>query len=370
MLEVLSRQLGGAGYEVTRARGGEEALDHLEEQEVDLVILDLMMPRMSGYEVCRRLRRRFPRQELPVIFLTARHLVPDLVEGLAVGGNDYLTKPIAKDELLARVGTHLALLQVHRDLETRNHDLARLNHTISHDLGNELTTIMNFIDLARRDVAKGRRERLDHDLDVLASASAKLKHLLDDLLELTSIGIRSNPFCPVPFGELVASARADLAASLEARGVEVVVGPELPTVLGDRERLAQIPRQLLENALAHSGREKGLRIEVGVRGEGADTVFFFRDNGRGIEPTYHERVFELFERLDPEGPEGTGIGLPIVRRIVEFHRGRIWIESAGDGKGCTFHWTLPLAYSEATTPGAGIAPPAGAIVDTVDRPIP
>ncbi len=104
-----------------------------------------MMPRMSGYKVCRALREHHSLEELPVIFLTAKNQVSDLVAGLAAGGNDYLTKPIGKDELLARVRTHLELLSVHRRLATKNAELARFNYTVSHDLKNPLTTIKNFL---------------------------------------------------------------------------------------------------------------------------------------------------------------------------------------------------------------------------------
>ncbi len=131
ILQVLSNQLASEGYEVERAASGAEALRRLEEQAFDLVVLDVMMPKMSGYEVCRTLRERWSLEALPVIFLTAKNQVPDLVAGLSAGGNDYLAKPIGKDELLARVHTHLELSSVHHrlarvvgDLEAKNAELA------------------------------------------------------------------------------------------------------------------------------------------------------------------------------------------------------------------------------------------------------
>ncbi len=158
-----------------------------------------------------------------MIFLTAKNQVPDLVAGLAAGGNDYLAKPIGKDELLARVRTHLELLTVHRDLEMKNAELARINYTVAHDLRNPLTTIVNFLGLVRRDAAAGRTERLERDLDRLDAAAHKLRRLLDDLFELSRVGVQSNPLEEVAFGELVREKGYDLGVllrMLDALGVD------------------------------------------------------------------------------------------------------------------------------------------------------
>ncbi|MCP4658352.1 MAG: response regulator, partial [bacterium] len=177
--QVLVNQLAPEGYAITQAASGPEALKRIEERPCDLVLLDVMMPRMSGYEVCRALRERHPLDELPVIFLTAKNQAEDLVVGLAAGANDYLPKPISKSELLARIKTHLGLLRVNRqlsglvaertaqveererllaererligELEARNAELARFNYTVSHDLKNPLVTIKNFLGVLRRD---------------------------------------------------------------------------------------------------------------------------------------------------------------------------------------------------------------------------
>ncbi|MCP5026115.1 MAG: response regulator [Actinomycetia bacterium] len=318
------------------------------------MLLDVMMPRLSGYEVCRALREKHPIGELPVLFLTAKTQDSDLVAGLAVGGSDYLAKPIAKDELLARVRTHLALLSVHRqltrvvdDLETKNADLAQFNYAVAHDLKNPLTTIMNFLGLARLDAASGRAERLEHDLDRLDAAAQKLRLLLDELFELSRVGVQGNPPEEVAFGELVREALAQLAGQVAERGVEVEVAPDLPVVNGDRARLLEVVRHLLGNAVQYLGDQPAPRIEVGVRAaaapDGEPPVFFVRDNGMGIDPKYHEKVFGLFDRLDPEASEGTGIGLTLVRRIAEVHGGKVWVESAGLGEGSTFCLSLPVA---------------------------
>ncbi len=351
ILQVLSNHLASEGYGVELAASGAEALALVAERPFDLVVLDVMMPKMSGYEVCRALRERWSLEELPVIFLTAKNQIPDLVAGLAAGGNDYLAKPIGKDELLARVRTHLELLAIHRqlarvigDLEAKNAELAQFNYTVAHDLRNPLTTIMNFLGLARRDAASGRSERLERDFDRLDSAAEKLRVLLDELFELLRVGIQANPSETVAFGELVQDALAQLAGQVAERGVEVEVAPDLPMVSGDRARLLEAVRHLLANAIQYLGDQPSPRIEVGVRAAEAPDeppIVYVRDNGVGIDPQYHDKVFDLFERLDPGASEGTGIGLAMVKRIIEVHGGRIWVESEGRGRGSTFCFTLP-----------------------------
>jgi len=322
ILQVLSNHLGSAGYEVALATNGPEALRLVDERAFDLVVLDVMMPKMSGYEVCRTLRERHSLQELPVIFLTAKNQVPDLVVALAAGGNDYLAKPIGKDELLARVRTHLELGTVHRDLARRNAELARFNYTVAHDLRNPLVTIKNFLGVVRRDAASGRFKRLEGDLECLDAAADRLQRLLEELFALSRVGVETHPPEEVPLAELVRTALGELSEAIAERGVAVEVVADLPVVTGDRARLLEVVRHLLANAVTYLGDQPAPRVEVGVRHQGAEPLFYVRDNGRGIDPRYHEKIFGLFERLDPEAAEGTGIGLALVRRIVEVHGGQ------------------------------------------------
>ncbi|MCP3961180.1 MAG: hypothetical protein GY719_25315 [bacterium] len=228
------------------------------------------------------------------------------------------------------------------ELRSRNAELARFNYTVSHDLKNPLVTIKAYVGLVKRDAAAGNAERMIRDIDRIGAAAEHMHQLLEELLELSRVGRSMAKPVDVPMGQLVreAAARYDTNEG----GVEIEIATDLPTVRGDRKRLLEVLHNLLDNAISYMGSQPSPRVEVGTRrtvrdGEVQETIFYVRDNGAGIEPPYHEKVFGLFERLDAE-TEGTGIGLALVKRIVEVHGGRVWVESKGRGHGSTFCFTL------------------------------
>ncbi len=359
--QVLANHLATLGCRLTQASSGREALRLLEAHRFDLVLLDIMMPKMSGYEVCRILRQKTSLEELPVIFLTAKNRVSDLVTGFASGANDYLTKPVAKNELLARVGAHLQLLDAHRrlerlvveradrieslgakarELEAANAELERFTYTVSHDLKSPLLTIRGFLGLLQQDVAKGDPERVENDVRRIETAADTMQKLLDDLLQLSRIGRQVGRPEEVPVVELAMEAADLVAAEIAERGVELEIMSSMPAVFGDRIRLRQVLQNLIHNGVKFLGDQTEPRIEVGARQDGDETVVYVRDNGIGVDPSDHEKAFGLFQQL-AGNEKGTGIGLALVKRIVEVHGGRIWVESEGRGQGSTFCFTLP-----------------------------
>ena len=272
---------------------------------------------------------------------------------IAAGNLDHPLTLDSPDELgdLARalnrmagdLRAHEEALRAERaDLASKNAELERFTYTVSHDLKSPLVTIRGFAGLAGTDLATGKLDRVRQDLGRIVAASDKMQRLLEDLLELSRVGRVVNPPEDVALEPLVREAVELVKGLLDGGGVEVEIAPGLPVVRADRRRLLEVYQNLVENAAKFTGGASAPRIEIGVRRDDDGRVFYVRDNGRGIEPRFLERVFELFEKLDP-GADGTGVGLALVRRIVEAHGGRVWAESDGPGRGSTFCFTLPQA---------------------------
>lgn len=227
------------------------------------------------------------------------------------------------------------------ELATKNGDLERFTYTVSHDLKAPLVTIRGFLGLARKDAAAGDVPRLEDDLARIDTAAENMAGLLDDLLALSRVGLESRPTLRVPLGMLAENARERVAGLMRERGVEIEIASDLPTVEGDPARLTEVLQNLLENAIKYMGDEESPRVEIGVRRQGSELILYVRDNGMGIDPEYHEKIFGLFERLE-SASAGSGIGLALVRRIVEAHGGWIWVESKGRSHGSTFCFSLPI----------------------------
>jgi len=231
-----------------------------------------------------------------------------------------------------------------RELEAKNAELERFAYTVSHDLKSPLITIRGFLGFVERDAAAGNVERVRADLGRIADAVDKMQRLLGELLELSRVGRVIHPAQDVRLDALAREAVDLVAGRLGARRVDVVIADDLPAVRGDRARLVEVLQNLVDNAAKFMGDQTSPRIEIGMRRDDGARVFFVRDNGKGIEPRFRDRVFGLFEKLDP-GSEGSGVGLALVKRILDLHQGRVWVESEGEGRGTTVCFTLPDATS-------------------------
>jgi PAS domain S-box-containing protein len=231
------------------------------------------------------------------------------------------------------------------ELEKKNGELERFVYTVSHDLRSPLVTIQGFLGFLEKDIAHGRTERIQRDMDRISNATSTMQQLLDELLELSRIGRQVNPPTEVCLDDLARQAIELVAGSIHQRGVDVEITTDLPTIFADRARLLEVFQNLVENAVKFMGNQDQPRIEIGWRQDNAgasqcEPVFFVRDNGIGIKAPYQEKIFGLFERLN-QNIAGTGIGLALVKRIIEVQGGRIWVESRGLGHGSQFCFTLP-----------------------------
>lgn len=225
------------------------------------------------------------------------------------------------------------------ELEAKNAELERFGYTVSHDLKSPLVTIRGFLGLLIQDAEAGDMERMRADAERIRDATETMQKFLDEILTLSRVGLVANVPEAVSLAEVASLAIGHLAAEIAESGAAVEVSPELPVVVGDKIRLLQVYQNLIANAIKFLGDAETPRVEVGVRQEGEVNVFFVKDNGIGIDKRYHEQIFGVFDRLNVEVP-GSGVGLSLVKRIIEAHGGRIWVESEGEGYGSVFCFTL------------------------------
>jgi signal transduction histidine kinase len=237
------------------------------------------------------------------------------------------------------------------ELERKNAELERFTYTVSHDLKSPLITIKGFLGFLQDDAKSGNLERLEGDLKRISDAADKMQRLLNDLLELSRIGRLVNEAQSIDLNEMIAEVLELLHGRIHAGNIRVQVAESLPTVYGDRPRLCEVLQNLVDNAAKFMGDQPDPCIEIGQAGTANDghLILFIRDNGIGIEPKFKDRIFGLFDKLDPR-TDGNGIGLALAKRIIEVHGGKIWVESE-TGKGSTFYFTLPQAENSSLNPG-------------------
>ena len=227
------------------------------------------------------------------------------------------------------------------ELESKNAELERFVYTVSHDLKTPLVTINGYIGLLQQAIDANDVDRINSDLKQITRAANNMAELLDGLLELSRIGHIINPPEAGSLSYLARNAADIVREQMVARGIELEIDDDMPQYWGDSLRLLEVLQNLLENAIKFMGDQPVPRIRISAVQNGNEVICKVEDNGIGIDPRYHDRIFNLFERLNPE-IEGTGIGMSLVHRIIKAHGGNISVESAGEGQGCTIVFTLPV----------------------------
>jgi two-component system, sensor histidine kinase and response regulator len=359
-LGVLTSHLERQGYTAVVAQGGEEGVERAEFVRPDLILLDVMMPGVDGFEACRRLKANPVTREIPVIFMTALTDTTDKLTGFAAGAVDYVTKPLNGAEVLARIKTHLALYSLRRRLAEQNEqlqqeiaareeiqaaltrsnaELEQLAYVASHDMQEPLRMVASYLQL----VAQRYKGQLDADADEFigyaVDGAKRMQALINDLLAYSRLGTRARPFESTDCNKVLETVLVNLGVAISESGAQITHDP-MPTVMGDSSQLVQLFQNLIGNAIKFRSAEP-MRVHIGVEAADAMWQFSVTDNGIGIAPEYHERIFVMFQRLHgrTEYP-GTGIGLAICKKIVERHGGTVWVESQA-GHGSTFKFTIP-----------------------------
>jgi two-component system, sensor histidine kinase and response regulator len=345
-LLALEAQLASLDCDIVRARSGNEALGHLLRREFAVLLLDVQMPEMDGYEVARLARQNAATRDIPIVFVTAMHETEESVlQGYGSGAIDFLFKPINAQVLRGKVRVFLELYEGRRrlitEIEAHKRTLGELeafNYSVSHDLRAPLRPLDGFADVLLEDYGAVLDDKGRDYLRRIQAAARRMGELIDDLLELSRVSRTPVQRQPVELGTMARAIIDELQQGDPARVVDFVVAPTL-TAQGDPRLLRIALENLLRNAWKFTRTRPRARIEVGLR-ESAEPSFFVADDGVGFDPAFASRLFQPFQRLHGVTEfEGTGIGLAIVSRIVGGHGGRIWADASVDG-GARFFFTL------------------------------
>ncbi len=375
-LGVVFDYLKGYGFNLLAARDGESGLKRVHYAKPDLILLDVMMPGLDGFEVCRRLKKDPATADIPVIFMTALASVDDTVQGFAAGAVDYITKPLRQEEMLARITTHLQMRALSRDLQARNEHLQRVSEElraakdlaekqaaalaelnaskdrlfsiIAHDLRGPFTTLLLTSQTVERmagSVPTERLKKMGHNLHESAKAVA---NLLENLLEWARLQlgrIRPNPQ-RLAAREVVARSVLVFHDMADQKNVTVHNAvPEGVSVFADDTMLALVVRNLISNALKFTPPNGQVNVAVQQLDEAANRVHMVvSDTGVGIAPEDQAKLFKLgvhHTALGTNQERGSGLGLLLCQDMLLLNGGEIWIEST-PGVGTSVHFTVPL----------------------------
>lgn len=255
-----------------------------------------------------------------------------------------------------------------RELETKNVELERFTYTVSHDLKSPLVTVKGFIGLLKQDIKNGDSKGIESDIDHIANASDKMALLLDDLLELSRIGRVLNKPETIQVSDLFKEVITTLQGQIAETQAKIDIQNHMPSIYADRHRMHEVAQNLLDNAMKFSRQNGVPEISVRARLDGNRILCFVSGNGIDITPDYQNRIFGPFDRLD-QSFAGTGVGLTLVKRIIEVHYGNLTVESAGEGSGSIFcflylqhrtrHYIRRIEKYVRRNPGRTVAPDAG-----------
>ena len=356
--------LGELGENLVQARSGAEALQLLMKQSFAVVLLDVNMPEMDGFEVATMIHQHPRFEKIPIIFVTAVHVTDlDRLKGYKLGAVDYIYVPVVPEILRSKVAVFVELYRQRQELqrlnaqldqrvrertvelEATNKELVRSNaelqrfaYVASHDLQEPLRMVTSYLDLLTQRYQGRLDARADKYIDYAVDGARRMQTLIDDLLTFSRVDSQARPLEPTDCEAVLNQVLANLRPTIQEKSAVVSHDP-LPVVPADPTQLTQTFQNLIGNALKFC--EGPPRVHIGSQCDGDEWVFSVRDNGIGIAPEYLERIFVLFQRLHTRSKySGTGIGLAICKKVVERLGGRIWAESR-PGQGSVFSFAVP-----------------------------
>ena len=365
-LLALEAALEPLDQNLVKANSGEEALRLLLREEFAVILLDVQMPGMDGFDTAIQIKEREKTKDIPIIFLTAISREPHhALRGYSTGAVDYMAKPFDPWVLRAKVAVFVdlyeknsllkkqkellgqrleerykaeqALEEKAKELERSNADLQQFAYVASHDLQEPLRVMKGYLDLLEDTIGANADAR--SMIERIRRSTERMDALIQDLLEYARVDSQPDPFRDTDLNEILEYALGNLEVAIKEHDV-TVEQTLLPTVKGDQSQLLQLLQNLIANAVKFRSDEPCVVTIRAERKDGEHEISI-QDNGIGIEETHVDRIFTIFERLNPlERYPGSGIGLSVCKKIVERHGGRIWAESK-PGQGTTMRFTLP-----------------------------
>lgn len=361
-LQLLGKILDNRGYRVLAATDGDQAIKAAKKHLPDLILLDIMMPGLSGYDVCRELKADEELSEIPVIFLTARSDEEDVIKGFDLGGSDYVTKPFNSGELLARIQTHLSLKKARDQIIRQQEKLRQITNTkdklysiIAHDLKGALAGISGMADIVDEELeAETVNDEIKNYINLIYNSSTSANLILENLLSWTKMQggeLEMNPekFSLLEEIEVIIHLYQTLA---NKKGIEISVQSEgeTDTIFADKQMISTVIRNLISNAIKFSNEGDRITIQVEESDTGNGVKLSVKDQGIGMPEEIQQNIFNPDERPKRKGTDnegGTGLGLVMCKEFIEAHNGELFVKSEVD-EGSEFTFILPNEINQKT----------------------
>lgn len=345
-LHVVMEGLKDEAYELRPVLSGHQALLAATNNPPDLILLDVIMPELDGYEVCRMLKSNAKTESIPVIFLTAMDSSDDEEKGFELGAVDYISKPFNMSVVKRRIRVHVELkkaqdqlLQQANELREAYAELETFAYTASHDLKSPINSIRIFTDFVRASLEEKNDTQTLEDIGEIELACDRMIRLIDDLMALAQVKRSKVVLEKTNLSDLARDIDRELRSIYPGRKV-VFKTKEHMIAFVDQGLMRIALMNLIQNAWKYSREREITEIHFKFHTENGQRIFSIEDNGTGFDMSKAEELFDAFTRLHgDEHFEGTGIGLAIVKRVIGRHNGRVWAEST-PGQGSTFFFTL------------------------------
>ncbi|HEY3426385.1 MAG TPA: response regulator [Negativicutes bacterium] len=339
-IEAAVSVLRDNNFKIRIATKGSTAFKLIKQHQPDLILLDVYMPEMDGFEVCKMIKSNSDYSSIPIIFLTSSNDEESIKKGFAVGAQDYVTKPFNTSELLARVTTHIKLKQQTEFLKQANQELDSFCYSVSHDLKAPLLSIGKLIDYLVSDYADKIDTEGQELIGNIQDKSLEVIQIIDHLLDFSRMCEMPMQIESINLEKLFREVYDELINLQPQRQVEFTI-THLPSIVGDPVMIKLLVLNILSNALKYTGNREKAMINVTASESKSEYIISIQDNGAGFDMRYASRLFEVFQRLHSQREfEGSGVGLAISQRILKRHHGKAWIIGKID-EGAIFYFSFP-----------------------------